>query len=105
MAAYPATGDDLSGLDLAVTSVCGTRDGLATEHKNDVSRPLLPSGTQCVAIEGGKHAQSGWYGPQSGGDEATIGREAQQAQVVAATLQLLPQLNASAGVQDHREVC
>ena len=104
MASYPATGADLSGRDLAVTSVYGTRDGLATEDKNDVSRPLLPSGTQCVAIEGGNHAQSGWHGPQSGGDEATISREEQQAQVVAATLQLLPQLNASAGVKDRQEV-
>ena len=104
-ASYPAASDDLSGRDLAATSVCGTRDGLATEYKNDVSRPLLPSGTQCVAIEGGNHAQSGWYGPQSGGDEATISREEQQAQVVAATLQVLPQLNGYAGVKDHQEVC
>ena len=74
-ASYPATSDDLSGRDLAVTSVYGTRDGLATEDRNDVSRPLLPSGTQGVAIEGGNHSQSGWYVPQSGDNEATISRE------------------------------
>jgi len=104
-ASYPATSDDLSGRDLAVTSVYGTRDGLATEDRNDVSRPLLPSGTQGVAIEGGNHSQSGWYVPQSGDNEATITREEQPAQVVAATLRLLPQPNGYAGVKDHQEVC
>jgi hypothetical protein len=92
-ASYPATSDDLSGRDLAVASVYGTRDGLATEDKINASRPLLPSGTKWVVIEGGNHAQFGWYGPQAGDNDATIGREEQQAQIVAATLQLLLQLD------------
>ena len=88
-AAYPAGGDDLSGRRLAVASVYGTRDGLATLEEIDASRPLLPADTQWTAIEGGNHAGFGWYGPQPGDNEATISREEQQAQVVAATLQLL----------------
>jgi hypothetical protein len=65
-AAYPASMDDLSGYSLRVTSIYGTRDGLATEDKIAASRPLLPLDTSWVAIEGGNHAQFGWYGPQSG---------------------------------------
>ncbi|MFC2046593.1 alpha/beta hydrolase [Chloroflexota bacterium] len=92
-AAYPAGGDDLSGYQLAASSIYGTRDGLATPDKIDAARPLLPPDTQWTAIEGGNHAQFGWYGPQPGDNEATISREEQQAQIVAATLQLLLQLD------------
>lgn len=91
-ASYPAGSDDLTGRDLAVASIYGTRDGVATEDEIEASRSLLPPDTQWTAIEGGNHAQFGWYGPQSGDNEATIGREEQQAQIVSATLQLLRQL-------------
>lgn len=91
-AAYPAASDDLSQHDLAVTSIYGTRDGLATGEKIAASRPLLPADTQWVAIQGGNHAQFGWYGPQSGDNEATISRAEQQKEVVLATLQLLSRL-------------
>jgi len=85
-AAYPASTDDLSSQDVRVTSIYGTRDGLATGDKIAASRPLLPPDTTWIAIEGGNHAQFGWYGPQSGDNPATISREDQQAQIVAATL-------------------
>ena len=91
-ASYPAASDDLSARELAVVSIYGTRDGLATGEKIAASRPLLPAGTRWVAIEGGNHAQFGWYGPQSGDPPATISREAQQQEVVAATLALLAAL-------------
>jgi pimeloyl-ACP methyl ester carboxylesterase len=91
-AAYPASTDDLSGYSLAVTSIYGTRDGLATEDKIAASRPLLPLDTTWVAIEGGNHTQFGWYGAQSGDNTATISREEQQRQIVAATLALLVHL-------------
>jgi hypothetical protein len=42
-----------------------------------------------VPIEGGNHAQFGWYGTQAGDGQATISREAQQAQIVDATTALL----------------
>jgi pimeloyl-ACP methyl ester carboxylesterase len=93
-AAYPASTDDLSGHPLAVTSISATNDGLATEDKIAASRPLLPGDTSWVAIEGGNHAQFGWYGPQSGDGTATISREEQQRQIVAATLELLSRLPA-----------
>jgi pimeloyl-ACP methyl ester carboxylesterase len=88
-AAYPGSNNSLANSDLKVTSIYGTRDGLATQAKIDASRPLLPADTRWVAIEGGDHAQFGWYGPQSGDNPATIDRAAQQAQVEQATARLL----------------
>ena len=91
-ASYPAASDDLSARELAVVSIYGTRDGRATEEKIATLRPLLPAKTRWVAIAGGNHAQFGWYGPQSGDNPATISREAQQQEVVAATPALLANL-------------
>jgi len=87
-AAYPASTDDLSGRTLAVTSIYGTRDGMALGDKTAAAR-LVPGNTHWVAIEGGNHAQFGWYGPQSGDGTATISRQEQQRQIVGATLELL----------------
>lgn len=93
-AAYPASSDDLSGYDLAVASIFGTRDGLATPEKVQASRPLLPPDTAWVAIEGGNHAQFGWYGPQNNDNEATVSREEQQTEIVEATAGLLAAMSA-----------
>ena len=95
LAAYLAASDDLADYQLAVSSIYGTRDGLATLVEIDASRPLLPPDTQWTAIEGGNHAHFGWYRPQAGDNEATISREEQQAQVFAATRQLLLRLDES----------
>ena len=54
--------------------------------------PDSPETTAWVAIEGGNHAQFGWYGPQRGDNPASISREAQQEQIVRATLALLSSL-------------
>ncbi len=91
-AAYPAGNNSLAGRRLATVSIYGTQDGLATRAKIAASRPLLPADTQFVPIEGGNHAQMGWYGPQGGDGVASISREAQQAQVVDATVALLARL-------------
>lgn len=91
-AAYPAANNSLADRALRVVSIYGTRDGLATGVKIDASRPLLPADTQFVAIEGGNHAQFGWYGKQSGDNDAAITREAQQSQAIAATIGLLHDL-------------
>ena len=89
-AAYPAANNSLADRkDLVVTSIYGTRDGLATLEKVDASRPLLPTTTTWVPIEGGNHAQFGWYGPQAGDNEASITRSEQQQQVIDATLAAL----------------
>jgi hypothetical protein len=91
-AAYPAGSEDLSPRPLSVISVYGTNDGVATPQEVLDGRPRLPPGAVFIPIEGGNHAYFGWYGPQSGDGEATISREAQQAQTVAATVDLLRRL-------------
>ncbi|MGC8782687.1 MAG: alpha/beta hydrolase [Anaerolineae bacterium] len=91
-AAYPAGNNSLADRRLAVVSIYGTRDGLASQFEVGASRSLLPPATRYVAIEGGNHAQMGWYGPQPGDGEATLARSEQQAQVVAATVELLASL-------------
>lgn len=89
-ASYPASSDDLSGFgELKAYSVSATEDGLATPDKIDASRPLLPADTVWVPIQGGNHAQFGYYGEQPGDGQATISREEQQRQTVEAALQML----------------
>ncbi len=96
-AAYPANNDDLSGLtDLVATSIYGTADGVASMDDVLGGAPRLPAATVWVPIEGGNHAQFGWYGPQSDADVATISREEQQAQIIAATAAMLEQVDAGA---------
>ena len=92
-AAHPAEGNDLSGFDLDAVSIYGTRDELATPQTIDASRSLLPPRTAWVPIEGGNHAQFGWYGSQRGDGEATISREAQQRVVIEATVALLEEID------------
>lgn len=93
-ASYPADSDDLSALNLAVASIYATEDGLATRAKIDHSRALLPFNTAWVKLEGGNHAQFGWYGLQAGDGQATLSRASQQDQTIRATLDLLYQVDA-----------
>jgi pimeloyl-ACP methyl ester carboxylesterase len=88
-ASYPAGRDNLSASAVKVLSISGMLDGLSTPAKIEASRPLLPAGTTFVPIQGGDHAQFGWYGPQSGDNPATISRADQQSQIVQATLDFL----------------
>ena len=90
---YPADGNSLAGLDLKVVSIYGSLDGLSTPAKIDATRLLLPASTRFVKIEGGDHAQFGWYGPQAGDNPATISRQAQQDQVVQETVDFLSTLS------------
>lgn len=89
-ASFPPAGADLSArTDLTAGSLYATNDGLATVDDIEASRALLPPDTRFTAIQGGNHAQFGWYGPQDGDGEATIAREEQMAQTVAATLEII----------------
>lgn len=93
-ASYPADGTDLSPQPLVVTSIYATEDGLVTIEDINASRAQLPPVTAYAEIAGGNHAGFGWYGGQDGDGIATISREEQQAQVVAATLELLARVEA-----------
>lgn len=88
-AAYPASGDDLSQETINVASVSGSLDGLATPDKIEASRVLLPADTIWIPIEGGNHAQFGWYGDQPGDNPAEISRAEQQKIAIQAVLDLL----------------
>lgn len=86
-ASYPAGNNPLTELDIPVLSIYGTEDmGL---EGIETSKGLLPPQTQWVVIEGGNHAQFGWYGPQPGDGAASISRAEQQAQIVQSTVDFL----------------
>jgi pimeloyl-ACP methyl ester carboxylesterase len=91
-ASYPADSNDLSNFDLHVTSIYGTRDGLASTQEISLSMANLPPDTNYFPLEGGNHAQFGWYGAQNGDLEATISREEQQSAIVEASLELLDEV-------------
>lgn len=81
LAAYPAGNQSLADSEVKVLSISGTNDGLANTEKIAASIPLLPPDTVYFPIQGGNHAQFGWYGLQSGDSPADISREDQQVQV------------------------
>ena len=88
-AAYPAASDDLSNSNVSSASIFGTLDGLVSEQDVLSSTTLLPENKVLHMIEGGNHAQFGWYGDQAGDNPAEISREEQQKQVVETTLLVL----------------
>jgi pimeloyl-ACP methyl ester carboxylesterase len=88
-ASYPAATDDLSNTSLLSMSVFGTRDGLTSTQEIANSRLLLPANTTWVPVEGGNHAQFGWYGSQPGDNPARISREQQQEIILEAMINLL----------------
>ncbi|HWL41237.1 MAG TPA: alpha/beta family hydrolase [Gemmatimonadaceae bacterium] len=80
---------DLSALDVPVTKISGTRDGLASRAKVEENRHRVPATTRWVWIEGGNHSQFGWYGFQPGDRRATITAEAQRDQMIKAVMEAL----------------
>ncbi len=88
-ASFPADGADLSQHEILVSSVYGSKDGLATVEEILESGVRLPSSAEFVEITGGNHAQFGDYGEQSGDLPATLSLNSQIDQTVEATLALL----------------
>ena len=88
-AAYPAESNDISCLNRPVISLYGTLDGVAQPFKIERSMPLLPEDTEYIPLEGGNHAQFGFYGLQNRDGTPTISREEQQAQIVEAMVTFL----------------
>ncbi len=90
-AAYPADNTDLSSLLLAVVSIYGDADGVASIADVTGAADRLPDDARFILIDGGNHTQFGAYGQglQRGDNPATISRAAQQAAIVAGTLELL----------------
>ena len=87
-ASYPL--GSLAGLDhVAVTSIYGTEDGLATPEDIKDSRADLPPDTSYVAVDGGVHAFFGDYGEQPGDGTPTVSREQAQTEIVDASIALV----------------
>jgi hypothetical protein len=80
---------DLSGLRIPVVKVIATKDGVAPEARSRANARLLPPSTTWVRIEGGNHAQFGYYHFQLWDGRPTISRAEQQRQVVQAVVELL----------------
>jgi hypothetical protein len=92
LASYPPSSDDLSSYDLEVLSIYGTRDTVMQDGSIESSRALLPEDTRWISIEGGNHAQFGWYGNQAGDGQPTITRREQGEAIARAIIQLLMSL-------------
>ncbi len=89
-ASWPAGNNSLTEFDLPILSIYGTEDmGLGGI---EASRALLPAYTKWVVVQGGNHAQFGWYGPQPGDGAASISPTEQQTQILQATLDFLHSL-------------
>jgi len=86
------TPDDLSGTEIPAISIYAELDGLTTVEDVEESKDKMPPGTKYVEIEGGNHAQFGWYGSQRGDNEARISREEQQRIVVEETVGFLEEI-------------
>lgn len=79
----------LANTRLAVTRIYGTRDTVADVEKLEANRINLPARIRDVRIDGGNHSQFGYYGFQPGDWPATISRDEQQRQTLAAVLDAL----------------
>ena len=90
-AAWPVN-DMSERADLAVMSVSGTNDGLATEADIDERKPDLPASTQYVPIDGAIHSYFGDYGLQRGDGTPTISRTDAQDQIAEASIGFLESL-------------
>ncbi len=91
-AGFPSDSDSLADTDLPVVSIYATLDGVARPARIERRVNLLPADTVYYPLEGGNHAQFGFYGPQRGDNPAAISREQQQAEIIAETVRLLSDL-------------
>ncbi len=80
---------DLGGLEIPVTKIVGTRDGLASPAEVEGNAGLLPPHTRWIWVEGGNHSQFGWYGFQPMDRRPTIAAAEQRALMIEGVLDLM----------------
>lgn len=95
LASYPPQNISLEGLEIGVICIYGDRDLLATPAEILGAGARLPAGAEFVRIEGGNHAQFGWYGEQAGDGRPFITRAEQQALTETAILMWMAQFEAN----------
>ena len=88
-ASYPPNSADLSSLDIPVVSIYGSREVRVNDTSVGERKHLLPEDTLYIRIEGGDHHQFGSYKINPDDHLATISRETQHEQIIAATLPIL----------------
>jgi predicted esterase len=88
-ASYPPNSADLSSLDIPVVSIYGSREVRVNDTSVGERKHLLPEDTLYIRIEGGDHHQFGSYKINPDDHLATINRETQHEQIIAATLPIL----------------
>src|SRR5690606_4427225 len=86
---------DLSRLDVPVTKIVGTRDGLASPDEVKQNARLLPVQTRWVWVEGGNHSQFGWYGFPPMDRRPEISAADQRGIMTQAVLDLLDSVSSS----------
>ncbi|GAB4029595.1 alpha/beta hydrolase [Spirosoma gilvum] len=82
----------LATLTIPVMKIWATHDGLASPKEVTQNKGKLPASTEFVVIQGGNHAQFGYYGPQLGDDTPTISRAEQQKICEQAIVRFLQQV-------------
>lgn len=83
---------DLDDDGILVSSSYGSLDSGVATFTDPANIAKLGPAVAFTVIDGGNHEQMGWYTGQPNDPPATISREAQQARIVAATIELLSAL-------------
>lgn len=86
---------DLSDLNMDVTKIYGSNDGLASEEEINEFAVNLPADMHRVRIAGGNHRQFGYYGYQFGDSSADIPRQEQQELMIDAIIKQLERVQAN----------
>lgn len=76
-------------LHVPVLSIRGTNDGVINLTGYMEAKSMVKANFTEVVIDGGNHAQFGYYGFQSGDGNATISAESQQNQTADAILKFI----------------
>lgn len=76
-------------IHVPVLSIRGTNDGVINLTSYDNAKSLMKSNFTEVIINGGNHAQFGYYGFQSGDNQANITPESQQNQSAEAIIRFI----------------
>ncbi len=76
-------------IHVPVLSIRGTNDGVINLTSYNQAKPLVKNNFTEIIINGGNHAQFGYYGVQSGDNPANITPESQQNQTAEAIIRFI----------------
>jgi len=85
-AAYPS-----NNVTVPTLSIYGSNDTVLNMENYNKTESLIQGNFTEFIIEGGNHAQFGYYGPQSGDGQASISAESQQQQCVDEIIKFISQ--------------